>query len=518
MSKAITNKIKTYSTLYSVTEVDGEVPASPQLQPKRISKDGNGVAGSAEEIESDIMLPDTRIPSTPETGSESNAGDVVTEWNIDEQDDWFEGAFCGAWVTDQNNPNKKTLTLGDTVKSFSLFEKFPQTPVAWQHYRNEFVNQLTMDFATDSFVKLTWNFMGANMPKKVTNFPLTDVTPTFKPALTTKSFITKGGMWLKLGDSVNDLVALRQSPSLNITINNNLERTPALGEDESIENSLGDFVVEGSVDVYDADDKGHSIYNDAVDGKDKVLQVSVSRKVGRVTTRYTLALNVHLSAPTKSKNGNKFQFSVPFKLNDSTDLALVKEVISETDAVTPTFSETLADESVAVGVTATTLDGTATVTDGGSVTYQWYKDGNAISGATSATYTPDTTTAGSSIYKVIATNTNASATGEKTATAEQSATVTVVEASAPVFTNTFESSVTYSEGDTASELDGTATVTDGGSVTYSWTVNGTEEATTAKYTPDTTTAGEYTVVVTATNTLGTSTATSSQSVTVIVNA
>ena len=221
MSKAIQNKIKTYSTLYSVTEENGNLPETLELQPMRISKDGNGIAGTAEEIESDILVPDTRIPSTPELGSESNSGDISTEWNIDEQDEWFAGVFCGDWVQDTENQRRKTLTLGDTVKSFSFFEKFPQTPVAWKHYKNEFLNQLTMDFATDSFVKLTWNFMGANNPKKVSDFPIANVTPTFKPALTTKSFLTKGDMWLKVGDTKETLEALRQSPSLNITINNN---------------------------------------------------------------------------------------------------------------------------------------------------------------------------------------------------------------------------------------------------------------------------------------------------------
>lgn len=415
-SNAITNKIKTYSTLYSVEEVNGEVPSSPQLQPMRLSD--NSVAGSAEEITSDVLLPDTRIPSTPEVGTESNAGDVTTEWNIDEQDAWFAGVFCGDWET--IDAHKKRLTLGNANHSFSFFEKFPQTPVAWQHYAKEFVNSLSMDFATDSFVKLTWNFMGSNNPEMKDDFPLEGVTPTFLPAGKTKSFITKSGMWLKVGDTVADLEALRQSPAMNISITNNLERTPALGEDESIENSLGDFVVEGSMDVYNVDDKGKALYNDAVAGKDKVIQVAVSRKVGTVTTRYTLTLNVHFGAPTKSKNGNKLQFSIPFKVNDVTDLSLVKEVTDSSlfDAETPVFDETLEDATVE---TSTTLDGSASVSDGGTVSYQWYKDNEAIDDATNATLTVTE----SGTYKVVATNTNSSATGSTTATAQQSCTITV---------------------------------------------------------------------------------------------
>ena len=377
----------------------------------------NGVAGSAEEITSDIILPESRIPSTPEVGSESNAGDVQTEWNIDEQDEWLAGVFCNSWVT--VNAKKKTLTLGETQKSFTLLERFPQNPPTWQWYRKEFINSLALDFSTDSFVKLTWNFMGSNNPQMVTSDPIADKNPTYKEVLKTKSFITKSGMWLKIGDTVGTLVRDRQSPTLNITINNNLERTPALGEDEAIENSLGNFDVTGTLEAYNVDDFGIQLYNDAVQGKDKVIQVSVSRTVNGVTTRYTLTLNVHLGAPTKSRNGNKYQFSIPFTMNDDTDLELVKEIDDGTvDAVEPVFTNTLTDATVD---TSTTLDGTATVTDGGTVTYQWYKDNTEISGETDATLTVTE----SGIYKVVATNTNTSATGLQTATANQSCTITV---------------------------------------------------------------------------------------------
>ena len=97
------------------------------------------------------------------------------------------------------------------------------------------------------------------------------------------------------------------------------------------------------------------------------------------------------------------------------------------DAQTPTFSGTLADASYETTDTPEALDGTATVTDGGTITYQWYKDNVAIEGATSATYTPDVSAEGEFVYKVVATNTNAEATGQTTATADQSCTITVVQ-------------------------------------------------------------------------------------------
>lgn len=319
---AIQNRIKTNFTLYAGNEVNGELGNGVEMKPLRFSD--CSIAGTAEEIKSDVILPETRIPATPEIGSQSNSGDISTEWNVDEQDDLFAAAFCGEWETDANNSHRKTLTLGNAMKTFSFLKHYAQNPEAWQLFKKCFVNQLTMDFATDAFVKLTWNVMGSNNPEKVTSDPLSALSPVYKDASTTKSFLTRSG-FIGFGDTVDTMTALRQSPSMNITINNNLERTPALFETESIENSLGNFDVSGTLDVYDADDKGRAIYNDAVGGKDKVLQVCVERKIGDVTTKYTLTMRVHLSAPTESRNGNKYQFSIPWTLNDIQDFSLVKE-------------------------------------------------------------------------------------------------------------------------------------------------------------------------------------------------
>lgn len=509
---AIKNRIKTYYTLYSGEENDGELPGNAEMRPMRYSD--CSIEGTTEKIESDVVLPDTRIPSAPELGSESNAGDVSTEWNIDEQDAWFAGAFCGDWEDDPENPRRKTLTLGDAVHSFSLIKKYTQKPVAWQHYKKEFINQLTMDFSTDSFVKLTWNFMGSNNPPKVADSPIADKSPDYLDASTSKSFLTRSG-FLKFGDSVATLSALRQSPSLSITLNNNMEKTPALFETESIENTLGDFDVTGTMDVYNADDTGHKIYNDAVKGKDKVIQVSVKRTVNGVTTTYTLTLNVHLEAPTESKNGNKLQFSVPFTLNAVDDFMLEK--VSEGEPIvvaeTPVFLNELADVEYDIGDEAEMLDGTAEVSDGGRIRYSWKKDGTEV--VPTAKYKPDTSTAGEYELELTATN----RLGESTASASQTIKVVVKEsvaAETPTFASNLED-VSYAVGDTATALDASATVSDGGTITYSWKdSDGNELATTAAYTPDTSTAGSMTLTVTATNTVGASTATASQTVVITV--
>jgi hypothetical protein len=91
------------------------------------------------------------------------------------------------------------------------------------------------------------------------------------------------------------------------------------------------------------------------------------------------------------------------------------------NAVVPAITTDLTDKTISTG-TPVTLDATATVTDGGTVSYQWYKADNAsktnpqvISAATSATYSVPVDTAGTFYYYCVITNTNNAATGTKTA-------------------------------------------------------------------------------------------------------
>jgi hypothetical protein len=93
------------------------------------------------------------------------------------------------------------------------------------------------------------------------------------------------------------------------------------------------------------------------------------------------------------------------------------------NAQTPSITAQPASVTYDGSQEAPVLSITAAVTDGGTLTYQWYSNtansaanGTAISGATSAAYTPPVDTEGSTFYYAVITNTNNSVNGEKVRT------------------------------------------------------------------------------------------------------
>jgi hypothetical protein len=101
------------------------------------------------------------------------------------------------------------------------------------------------------------------------------------------------------------------------------------------------------------------------------------------------------------------------------------------NAAAPVITAQPRDTTYNLSATAVALSVTANVTDGGTLSYQWYRNtANIHIGGTpvgtNASYTPPTSATGKLYYYVVVTNTNNSAAGVKKATARSKpATVTV---------------------------------------------------------------------------------------------
>jgi len=105
---------------------------------------------------------------------------------------------------------------------------------------------------------------------------------------------------------------------------------------------------------------------------------------------------------------------------------------NKTNAEVPTISSHPQSNTVSIN-TVVELTILASVSDGGTLSYQWYSNntnsnsgGTAITGATNSSYTVPTTSVGTTYYYCVVTNTNNNVNGDKIATKTSSvATITV---------------------------------------------------------------------------------------------
>jgi hypothetical protein len=206
------------------------------------------------------------------------------------------------------------------------------------------------------------------------------------------------------------------------------------------------------------------------------------------------------SATTTSDNGAQFTVTVTNSLGNVTSNAATLTVNAP-----PAITTQPTGQTVTVGQSATF---TVTATGTATLTYQWKKNGSAISGATSASYTTPATTNSDSGAQFTVTVTNS--VGNVTSNA---ATLTV---NAPPTITTQPASQTVTAGQTATF---TVTATGTATLTYQWKKNGAAiiGASSASYTTPATTNsdGGAQFTVTVTNSVGNAT---SNAATLTVNA
>jgi hypothetical protein len=147
------------------------------------------------------------------------------------------------------------------------------------------------------------------------------------------------------------------------------------------------------------------------------------------------------SAGNLSGTDGSFDFTVSLVTGNSNITASKNGTITATpfvNAQTPTITAQPQPANYYAGSTPTALTVTATVTDGGTLSFQWYRNttnsntgGTAIAGSTGASYILSTDVAGVTYYYVTVTNTIVN--GSQTATTTSAtAAVTVMEPVTPV--------------------------------------------------------------------------------------
>lgn len=171
-----------------------------------------------------------------------------------------------------------------------------------------------------------------------------------------------------------------------------------------------------------------------------------------------------------------------------------------TESATPTFTKDLdAAKEVKKG-DSVTLSVTASASDSGTLTYQWYKGDQAIDGATDASYTFTADTVGSESYKVVVTNTKDNLT-PATATSKTCVVTVTAEASDFVAVTDITDVPTVATAGTDLTLTGTVAPDTATNKTIVWSVSDAGEtgATIEGNVLKTTAAGTVTVTATIAN-------------------
>lgn len=238
------------------------------------------------------------------------------------------------------------------------------------------------------------------------------------------------------------------------------------------------------------------------------------------------ATKYRYQVPTSDKPGTSYYYVVVTNTNNAatqnktaTDISHVVAVTVNpiVDAAQPNISTQPKALTVNKGEVATLTVG-ASIKDNGTLSYQWYRNtansnsgGEAIPGATGASYNVPTDQEGTHYYYVVVTNTNENATGTKTASVTSSAAAVtvkpIVNAEQPKITSQPEGK-TVTKGDKLT-LSVTASVSDKGTLSYQWYKNTTDSisggssisgATKASFDVPTSDEGTYYYYVVVTNT------------------
>lgn len=204
---------------------------------------------------------------------------------------------------------------------------------------------------------------------------------------------------------------------------------------------------------------------------------------------------------------------------------------AQAPVINPNLSTSIRDYYI--GDPAAELKIGASVTDGGTLTYQWYSNtvnsnsgGTLLPGETDRTFTPSTDTLGTMYYYCVVTNTLPDSTASSKSNVACIQVNELPKAQAPVISTDLPSDpIVYTQGDAAAAIGISARSPYGGVLTYQWYKNTVAEnsggtliagADGSSYEPDTSEVGTKYYYVVITNSLNDTTASVTSSVATVI--
>jgi len=204
-------------------------PTTPELTPIRHT--GTTLGLSKDAIESEELRQDRQVANFRH-GNKSVGGDINFELSYGTFDDLIEATLCGSWASD-------ILLAGTTRRSFTIERNHADISEYIRSTGCNF-NSMSLSIAPNSMVTGSFNIIGKDIA--VTASALTGAT--YAAESTTEPFDSFTGSITEGGSSIATVTAL------DLTIDNGIESLYVVGDDSTLNPSVGKSMVTGTVTAY----------------------------------------------------------------------------------------------------------------------------------------------------------------------------------------------------------------------------------------------------------------------------
>jgi hypothetical protein len=217
---------------YFVESAYGEASPSPAPTLNTLLVVSESLTTNFQTIESEAVVGDRQVQDIVRVGKICE-GDINTELNYGNLDDFFRGGLAGAWVTD-------LLENGSTLVSYGLEKEMSDLGIFYR-FVGARVNTLAINMALQSMITGTVGVMAKG--GVFANSTFGDGSPV--DATTNPSMVTLSTLTLNEGGT-----GLACPTSFNFQFNNELRQKRCLGEDDISGINLGIFRASGTLEAY----------------------------------------------------------------------------------------------------------------------------------------------------------------------------------------------------------------------------------------------------------------------------
>lgn len=225
-----------HNLFYLLESVFGTTPSSsPEFKPLRHTGTTIGTSKGtnlSEELHADRQIRDFRH------GTKTVAGDVNFEFSHGSFDGLLEAVLLGTWTND-------VLKAGTVRRSMTLLRQFTDQVAGDKPYhlfKGCELNTLNLSVVAENIVTGSFGVMGKtpDVQGDLTSLGV----PTFASDSTTEPFDAFTGT-IKEGEVASGIIT-----ELNLSLTNNLESRFVIGEDSTLEHSIGRSNITGSINAY----------------------------------------------------------------------------------------------------------------------------------------------------------------------------------------------------------------------------------------------------------------------------